>query len=197
MADALRDTPRQPISQRGGVLVAFIAVVLAGAPYVGKAYLRGTVPPVLDPETIRASVREQRATGVMQFLENQRQKTFESAMSLAMQMDSGSCRGLPKKPTSLRETVATLSDLDLRVEQALKAECAEEQWPFGMFHENENARRIAERRARHLDNLMMAFFTLAGAGFLVSVSRSQALPNWAKAISMMAAGAILAGWFPL
>ena len=69
----------------------------------------------------------------MQFLESQRQEAFGSAMSLATQMDAGSCRELPKKAASFREAVTTLSGLDLKVEQALKAECAEEQWPFRMF----------------------------------------------------------------
>ncbi len=195
MTEALKDTPRQPISQRGGVLVAFIAVILAGAPYLGKASLRSTVPPVLDPSTLK--IMEQTTTSTMQFLENQRQKAYGSAMSLATQMDASSCRELRMKATSFREAITTLSDLDLKVEQALKAECAEEQWPFQMFHESENTRRVAERRAQHLNTLMMAFFTLVGALFLVFVLWSQTLPNWTKGISMMAAGAILAGWFPL
>ncbi|MGC2818832.1 MAG: hypothetical protein WA198_04055, partial [Candidatus Sulfotelmatobacter sp.] len=154
MAEALKQPPRQTISQRGGVLVAFVAVVLAGAPYLGKVYLRSTVPPVLDPSTLK--IMQQRTTSTMQFLESQRQEAFGSAMSLATQMDAGSCRELPKKAASFREAVTTLSGLDLKVEQALKAECAEEQWPFRMFHESENTRRVAERRAQHLNNLMMA-----------------------------------------
>ncbi len=195
MAQIPEDSPLQVRSRRLGVFVAVIAVFLGGAPYMGKAYLRSMVPPVLDPGALK--INETTAMGTMQFLENQRQKAFESVMSLATQMDAGSRRGLPKKATSFREAVTTLGDLDLQVVQALKEQCAEEQWPFRMFHESESARSAAERRAQHLNNVMMASLTLVGAGFLVLVLRSHTLPNWARGISMMAAGAIIAGWFPL
>ncbi len=195
MAQIPEDSPLQVRSRCLGVFVAVIAVFLGGAPYMGKAYLRSTVPPVLDPGALK--IMEQTAMDTMQFLENQRQKAFESVMSLATQMDAGSRRGFPKEATSFRKAVTTLGDLDLQVVQALKVQCAEEQWPFGMFHESESARSAAERRAQRLNSLMMAFFTLAGAGFLVLVLRTHTLPNWARGISMMAAGAIIAGWFPL
>jgi hypothetical protein len=44
---------------------------------------------------------------------------------------------------------------------------------------------------------MMGVFTFGAAIFLIVVLRSRTVPNWAKATSMMAAGAIIAGWFPL
>jgi hypothetical protein len=48
-----KDETREIASGRIGVLVAVIALVLASGPFVGKAYLRSTVPPVWVPDVSR------------------------------------------------------------------------------------------------------------------------------------------------
>ena len=118
-------------------------------------------------------------------------------MSMATLLDKGRGRGTPKMAASYREAVTLLNDLWLKSEQALKTTCAEEQWPFEAFRKSEEARHTAEQRAQYLNNTMMGVFTFGAVIFLIVALRSRTVPNWGKATSMMAAGAIIAGWFPL
>jgi hypothetical protein len=53
------------------------------------------------------------------------------------------------------------------------------------------------RRAQKLHALMMAGVTTIAALLLLVVLRSNRIPSWAKGFSMMAAGAVTAGSFPL
>jgi hypothetical protein len=127
----------------------------------------------------------------------QRQEAFEKAMSIATLLDKGRGRGSPKTMASYREAVTLLNDLWLKYEQELKVTCTEELWPFEAFRKSEEARHSAEQRAQYLNNTMMGVFTFGAVILLIVVLRSRKVPNWAKRTSIMAAGAIIAGWFPL
>jgi hypothetical protein len=193
MAQTPEDETSEIASRRIGVLVTVIAVVLAAGPFVGKVSLRSTVPPVWVPDVSR----DWKSVDVQDYLARQRQEAFEKAMSIATLLDKGRGRGTPKTAASYREAVALLNNLWLKSEQALKATCAEEQWPFEAFRKSEEARHTADQRAQYLNNTMMGVFTFGAVIFLIVVLRSRTVSNWAKATSMMAAGAIIAGWFPL
>jgi hypothetical protein len=178
------------ISRNGrGVFVAIIAVVLASAPFLGKASLRATVPSVWVPE-------EHLFSSTLGFFADQREQAFERAMSIATQLDASGGLKSSKRIASYREAVTTLNVFCVKAEQGL-ATMEQTPWPFAAFKKSEKARQSAERRAQHLNYVMMTWLSLAGAIFLVLVLRSHALPDWAKQITMMAAGAIIAGWFPL
>jgi len=53
MAQTPEDETSEIASRSIGVLVTVIAVVLAAGPFVGKVYLRSTVPPVWVPDVSR------------------------------------------------------------------------------------------------------------------------------------------------
>jgi hypothetical protein len=52
-------------------------------------------------------------------------------------------------------------------------------------------------RARDFHVFMMSVITVIASIFLVITMRSFRVPSWAKYFSMIAAGAVIAGWFPL
>jgi hypothetical protein len=82
MTDAPEGKAREITSRCTGVLVAIVAVVLASAPFMGKAYLRSRVPPVSVPA-------QEVAESTEGFLEQQRTEAFDRVMSMATQLDSG------------------------------------------------------------------------------------------------------------
>jgi len=191
MAQTPEDKTCKIASQRSGVLVAIIAAVLAGAPFYGKSLLRSRMPPVWHPSIV------DRSDYIKRYLDQQREEAFVRAMSVATQLDVESGRGLPKMVARYRDAVTTLNLLDLKKVEGLNAAREEEEGKSRRFEENQTARAMADRRAQHLNSTMMVWFTLAGAIFLLLVLRSQTLPKWAEQISMVAAGAIIASWFPL
>jgi prophage maintenance system killer protein len=117
-------------------------------------------------------------------------------MSIATQLDASGGRKSSKRMASYREEVTTLNVFCVKSGQAL-ATLQQTPWPFEALNKSAEARQSAERRAQHLNYVMMTWLSLAAAIFLVLVLRSHALPDWAKQIAIMAAGAIIAGRFPL
>jgi hypothetical protein len=192
MSDSPENRGRAIRSQFRGLLTAVVAVILGCAPFIGRTILRSTVPPVWYRGRVCYLSSVTRS-----FLEQKIKDVFETALSTGGQLDASNEPRSGKNLASYRQEVTLLHDLHSKFEHALQAEKVEGWQPFEALKESVEALQSAERRAQHLNNIMMAAFTLVGAVFLALVLRSHTVPGWAKGVSMMAAGAITAGWFPL
>lgn len=177
---------------RLGVFVVTIAIILGGSPFLAKFYLRSTVPPTWISEGIEDNI----AT-TAQYLETEREIAFKKAIALAAQLDSSTPHERLKQRSSYRDAVMNLNLLDLKLADSLRGEISEAKWELGQVIQREHARRLMQRRAQSLNRIVMACFTIAMLVFMYFVRGSQAVPQWAKEISCIAAGAVLAGWFPL
>jgi hypothetical protein len=182
----------QITAARLGVFVVTAAMILGGSPFLAKSYLRSTVPPVWIPEGVEA-----RAATTTQYLETERDIAFRKAIAFAGHLDSSTSNGHLTQRSGYREAVINLNRLDLRLADSLRATITETKWPLAQVIQREHARRLTQRRAQSLNRMVMACFTIAMLVFMYFVRRSQTVPRWAKEISCIAAGAVLAGWFPL
>jgi hypothetical protein len=95
-----------------------------------------------------------------------------------------------------RRSVETLDLLHVKREQAFVA-IQMENSPYLFMRTEVERRAVALNRARRFHARMMLGLTLIAAVFLVLVLPAEQVPRWAKSFSMMAAGAVMAGWFPL
>lgn len=177
---------------RLGVFVVTAAMILGGSPFLAKSYLRTTVPPMWIPEGVEA-----RAANTTQYLERERDVAFEKAMALAARLDSSTPHERLNQRSGYRDAVINLNRLELQLADSLKATISEMEWPLAQVIQREHARRLMQRRAQSLNRMVMACFTIAMLVFMYFVRRSQTVPRWAKEISCIASGAVLAGWFPL
>jgi hypothetical protein len=179
-------------SRRLGILVVIAAGMLAGAPFVVKAYLRATIPPVWLPDA-----KVQYAATTAQYLESERDSALKKVMVLATQLESSKPRKSVNEQSKYQDAVMRLNVLDLRLVGALKGTIAEGNGFLGQIIERERARRLIEHRARRLDEIVIVCVTFVMAMFMFFLKGSSRVPRWAKEISAVMAGAVLAGWFPL
>jgi hypothetical protein len=170
---------------RWGVFVVTAAIMLGGLPFLAKFYLRNTVPPTWIPEGV-----EVRTATTTQYLETERDVALKKAISIAAQLDSGTPQERLKQRSGYQDAVMNLDLLDLKLADSLSARIAQ-------VIQREYGRRLMQRRAQMLNRRVMAGFTIAMLVFMYFVRGSHAVPQWAKEISYIAAGAVLAGWFPL
>jgi hypothetical protein len=187
MATRAKITPR-----RLGVLVVMAAGMLAGTPFVVKAYLRTTIPPVWLPDA-----KVQYAATTAQYLESERDLAVKKAMALASQLESSKPHRSINERSKYQDAVMSLNVLDLRLMDALKGTIAEGNVFLGHILEREHARRLIERRAWRLDKTVIACVTFLMGMFMYFVQGSSRVPRWAKEVSWVAAGVVVAGWFPL
>jgi hypothetical protein len=89
-----------------------------------------------------------------------------------------------------------LEELHAKLEQSIRATEREECGYLYIWTQVEN-RVAAIQKARKIQTRMMIGLTLIAAAFLFFVLRSKQVPGWARGFSMIAVGAVLAGWFPL
>jgi hypothetical protein len=195
MKPELEDNSSQAPCLRCGVVVTVIAVILGCGPFVGKIYLRSTVPRI-DVNLPKWS--DSQSMGTTDFLKHQLNEAYEQALSLGGQLDDSHHSKAAKQLASYRQAVTILNLLHSKLETSLEATAREKcGWQFPLLKGRVEARETGERRAQHLNNRMMAVVTLIAAVFLFFVLRSPRIPDWSKKVSMMTAGAILAGWLPL
>jgi hypothetical protein len=178
-----------------GIVVTVIAVILGCGPFVAKIYLRSTVQHI-DVNLPKWSVS--RSEGTMDFLNRELKEAYERALSLGGPLDASNHARSQKELVSYRNAVTLLNDLHTKLESSLAAIKAEEcNWQYPLLKGRVEAHEAAGRRARDWNNRMMVVVTLITTVFILFVLRSARIPEWAKKISTMAAGAILAGWLPL
>jgi hypothetical protein len=154
--------------------------------------LETPVPPTWIPEGIEA-----RTVTTTQYLETERETALKEAINIAGQLDSRTPHERLEQRSGYRDAVMNLNLLDLKLADSLSATIAEAEWLLAQVIQREHARRLMQRRAQMLNRIVMAAFTIAMLVFMYFVRGSHAVPQWAKQISCIAAGAVLAGWFPL
>ena len=92
-----------------------------------------------------------------------------------------------------------LDELHAKYEQGMKNDKDYESYSdkCSMLNWKLLVREKALIRARDFHVFMMSVITVIASIFLVITMRSFRVPSWAKYFSMIAAGAVIAGWFPL
>jgi hypothetical protein len=173
-----------------GVGVAVVALLIGITPYVAKIFLLATIPPV-QASCCAYDVSE----STRKFLQDQIDQGREKMLS--------DCQRLAKhRPTNAefhdcQRSVEMFGMLYRKLEESALASQKELDARYLFVGKMVEARQAALQRARSLQTRMMAGLTLIAAAFLVLVLRSKQVPGWARGFSMIAVGAVLAGWFPL
>jgi hypothetical protein len=184
----LRSPENRPF--KVGVGVAVVALLIGVTPYVAKVFLLATIPPV-QASCCAYDISE----GTRKFLQLQIDQGREKMLS--------DCQRLAKhRPTNAefhdcQRSVEMFGMLYRKLEESALASQKELDASYLFVRKMVEARKAALQRARSLQTRMMAGLTLITAAFLGLVLRSKQVPSWARYFSMIAMGAVLAGWFPL
>jgi hypothetical protein len=178
---------------RVGICVVIVALLVGISPFLAKAYLLSTIPPLPPGPNLMHYYGQSSTT---EFLRTQMDDLLQRALSDGGQL-AEHCPQSKARLIDYRHSITVLKQLHLKFEQSIQATEREGCQPYKVLWTNIEVRESVMRRAQKLHALMMAGLTTVAALFLLVVLRSKRIPGWAKGFSMMAAGAVIAGWFPL
>jgi hypothetical protein len=191
MAEARENGSRPQL--RVGIGVVVVALLLGISPFVGKVYLLRTVPPFAKLSHMHEAGESSSTT---EFLRNQMEELLQRALSDGEQM-AEQCSQSKARLIDYRHSIIVLNELHLKFEQSIQATERERCQPYTHYGAQVEEREAGLTEARRLHAYIMAALTLGAFLFSFIVLRSQRVPIWAKHFSMIAAGAVIAGWFPL
>jgi len=185
----------KPTGKGAGILVLLFAILIGVAPYVGKAYLRRSIPS-LNMEKLKSPRRI--ADSTIGFLGTQMHEIMQKALQDGDQL-AAHCPSSKKVLGSFRHSMTVLDELHAKYEQGMKLwqECESEADKCSMLKWELSVREKALTQAEQFHVFMMSVITVIASVFLVTTMRSLQVPSWAKYFSMITAGAVIAGWFPL
>jgi hypothetical protein len=176
---------------RTGAIVVAIALIIGIGPFLGKAYLRTTIPLLRS-----ALVSDMRSESTTDFLLVQMDDLMKEIRSDGEQL-TAHC---PQSRAILLRHQHSMDVLNLihsKYVQSVRATEKEQCQPYTYLAEMVKARESALRQAQDAHLIMMAIFTAIAGIFLLIVLRSQRVPDWAIRFTIMAFGAVVAGWFPI
>lgn len=168
-----------------------IALMIGIGPFLGKAYLRTTIP--LLPSV---HVSDMRSSSTTEFLLQQMDDLMKEIRSDGEQL-TAHC---PQSRAILlrhQHSMDVLSLLHSKYVQSVRATEKEQCQPYTYLSEMVTIRESALVRAKDVHQIMMTIFTAIAGIFLLIVLRSARVPEWAKRVTIMAFGAVVAGWFPI
>jgi len=183
------------VQRKVGVKVTAVAILISISPYLGKAYLLTTIPPIRSVNVAHYSVSESTTAFLQAQLDLYRKEILSDGEQLGRLAKN--CPSVKGPLSAYRKAVMMLDDLRVKNEQSLKADHLEKLSSFAFGWKNVEERLSALQRAGRIHTRMMLVLTLLAAAFLVLVLPAHRVPGWAKNVSMVAAGAVMAGWFPL
>jgi hypothetical protein len=191
MAEVREDGSRPELRVGIGVVVFALLVVIS--PFVGKVCLLKNVPP---PPYVSHMHDSGNSSITTDFIRRQMDELSQRALSDGEQMAEQHSQSKARL-MDYRHSIIVLNQLRLKFEQSIQATERERCLPYTHYWTQVEEREQGFREARRLHAYMMPALTLGAVLFSFIVLRSQRVPIWAKYFSMIAAGAVISGRFPL
>lgn len=176
---------------RTGAIVVVISLMIGIGPFVGKAYLRTTIPRLRSVKV--SDMKSERVTDFLMAQMNDRIKEIRSEGEQLAMHSPQSREILLRHHYAMDALSQHLSAYSQSMQAAGKEQCQ----PYVYLSETVTLRESALLRAKDAHQIMMTIFTAIAGIFLLIALRSERVPEWAKRVTVMAFGAVIAGWFPL
>jgi hypothetical protein len=183
----------QPSNKRLGALVVLFSIVLGTAPYIGKAYLRASVPSLSTKRVVEAVTQS-----TFHFFMSQMHTAMQAVHHDGEQL-AAHCPQSRTLLAKFRNSITVLDQFHTKYEEwgVETYQEMERPSPYGVLKADFEQWQDSVKKAQQRHIFMMIVFTAIAAVFLTGVMRSKRVPTWAKYFAMIACGAVIGAWFPL